>query len=66
MPPSQTLDACAPSLMTRTEIVRLEGQEAAEKRMDRHDNPYRATSADGLAWHEGFDTVAAPTWRQSR
>lgn len=52
--------------MTRNEIVRLEGQEAAEKRMDRHDNPYRSGSADGLAWHQGFDAVAAPVWRQPR
>ncbi|ALN75505.1 hypothetical protein M673_22445 (plasmid) [Aureimonas sp. AU20] len=51
--------------MTRNESVQLEGRTAAEKNMNRHDNPYRSGSADGIAWHQGFDDVAAPNWRRA-
>ena len=34
---------------TRTDTVRLEGRDAASRRLSRHDNPYRSSSADGVA-----------------
>lgn len=50
-------------LMTRNDVVRLEGQDAAMKGADRHDNPYRSSSADGVAWHQGFDSATNCRWQ---
>lgn len=45
--------------LTRDEAVRLEGREAARRRVNRHDNPYRSRSADGISWHAGYDAEMA-------
>ncbi|WP_062015066.1 hypothetical protein [Aureimonas sp. AU4] len=45
--------------MTRDETVRREGREAARRRVNRHDNPYRSRSADGISWHAGYDAETA-------
>lgn len=45
--------------MTRDEIVRIEGRDAARRHVNRHDNPYRSRSADGLSWHAGYDDEIA-------
>ncbi|WP_019995370.1 hypothetical protein [Aureimonas ureilytica] len=50
---------------TRTDTVRLEGRDAASRRLSRHDNPYRSSSADGVAWHEGYDSVAPHHWQRA-
>ncbi len=49
--------------MTRDETVRLEGREAARRQMNRHDNPYRSRSADGISWHAGYDAEVSARLR---
>ena len=47
-----------PHPMTRNDLVRLEGRDAARRLQSRSDNPYRSGSADGRAWREGFDAAS--------
>ncbi len=41
-------------LLTRDQTVRMEGREAARKRLTKKDNPYASGSADHRAWNKGF------------
>lgn len=50
------LDAALKGLcLTRDDVVRREGAQAASRGLARHDNPYRAQSADGVSWRAGFE-----------
>lgn len=40
---------------TRTDLVRMEGCDAARRGLPPHVNPYRSKSADGVAWRQGYD-----------
>ncbi|WP_279480157.1 hypothetical protein [Aureimonas sp. SK2] len=41
--------------LTRDDIVRMEGAQAASRGLTRRDNPYRPQSADGVSWRMGFE-----------
>ncbi|WP_182084891.1 hypothetical protein [Aureimonas sp. ME7] len=41
--------------LTRDDLVRQEGIDAAQSNRTRKDNPYRPGSADWRAWTSGFD-----------
>lgn len=47
-----------PRLLTRNDLVRMEGRDAARGGAPPHDNPYRRGSADGVAWRQGYDETA--------
>ncbi|SFF11841.1 hypothetical protein SAMN05216566_10361 [Aureimonas phyllosphaerae] len=43
--------------LTRDDMVRMEGEDAARSHRTRRDNPYRPGSADWRAWCNGFEAV---------